>query len=122
MPKTLLKISAIYFIIGITFGIFMSATHDFALKSLHVHFILFGWMTFAVAGLIYLHFPHLAKTKLANIHFWFHNIGLPWMMLSIGWAILGGPEILFPIATAGGAVAVVGIYAFCLNVLKGLNK
>ncbi len=122
MAKKMIKIAVIYFMIGIALGLFMSFTHDFALKSLHVHFNLLGWMTFGLVGLLYLHFPHLENTKLAKTHFWLHNIGLPWMMLAIGWAILGGPGVLFPIATLGGAVTLIGVFSFCFNVLMNLNK
>lgn len=122
MGRTLLKISVVYFMIGISFGLYMSLTHVFNLTSVHVHINLLGWMSLALVGLFYHHYPNLEKTGLAKAHFWLHNIGLPIMMIAIALAILGVGEIFFPIATAGGAATLIGIFCFGFNVLMNIDK
>lgn len=122
MGKTLLKISVIYFMIGISFGLYMSFTHVFNLATVHVHINLLGWMSLALIGVFYHLYPNLEKSGLAKTHFWLHNIGLPVMMISIAAAILGGPPIFFLLATAGGVITVLGVFCFGFNVLFGLNK
>ncbi|WP_188456695.1 cytochrome-c oxidase [Virgibacillus oceani] len=122
MGKKLIKIAAIYFLIGISFGLYMSIFHVFTLATVHVHINLLGWMSLAVAGILYTLFPHLTETKTAKVHFWMHNIGLPVMMFSIAMAILGVSPLFFPIATLGGAVTVIGIFCFGYNVLKNLEN
>ncbi|MDY0404962.1 cytochrome-c oxidase [Virgibacillus sp. 179-BFC.A HS] len=120
MGKTLIKISVIYFAVGVSFGLYMSATHLFELATVHVHLNLLGWVSLAIAGIFYVIFPNLARTKLAHIHFWLHNIGLPIMMLGIAFAILGGGSFLFAVATLGGLITVIGIFCFAINVATNI--
>lgn len=122
MGVRLIKIAVVYFIIGISFGLYMSAFHVFNLATVHVHVNLLGWMSLSIAGIIYIIFPNLGKTQAAKIHFWLHNIGLPVMMISIAAAILGLGEVFFPIATIGGALTVIGIFFFGYNILKNLSS
>ena len=122
MAKTMLKISVVYFMIGISFGLYMSMTHVFNMTSVHVHVNLLGWMSLALVGIIYHLYPNLEKTGLAKAHFWLHNIGLPVMMIAIALAILGVNDVFFPIATAGGAATLIGIFCFGFNVLMNLDK
>ncbi|MFJ7934670.1 cytochrome-c oxidase [Sporosarcina sp. NPDC096371] len=122
MAKKLLKISVVYFMIGISFGLYMSVMHVFNMTTVHVHITLLGWMSLALVGLIYHHHPNLEKTILAKAHFWLHNIGLPVMMIAIALAILGVSDVYFPVATIGGVVTLIGIFCFGFNVLRNLDK
>lgn len=120
--RTLLKISVVYFIIGISFGMYMSMTHIFNLTTIHVHVNLLGWMSLALVGVFYHLYPNLEKTSLAKWHYWLHNLGLPVMMISIGLAIVGAGGIFFLLATAGGAATLIGIFCFGFNVLLNMGK
>lgn len=120
--RTLLKISVVYLMIGISFGLYMSVTHVFNLTSVHVHVNLLGWMTLALVGIFYHLYPNLEATSLAKWHFWLHNIGLPCMMIAIALAILGVNDVFFLIATAGGVVTVLGVFCFGFNVLCNIGK
>lgn len=122
MAQTLLKISVVYFMIGISFGLYMSFTHIFNMTTVHVHVILLGWMSLALIGLFYHQYPNLERTGLAKAHFWLHNIGLPVMMIAIALAISGVGDVFFPIATMGGVLTLLGIFCFGFNVLINLNK
>lgn len=121
MGNKLIKISVVYFMIGIAFGLYMSIFHVFNLATVHVHLNLLGWMSLAIAGIFYKLYPHLAHTSSAKIHFWLHNIGLPVMMLAIALAILTQVPVFFMLATLGGAITVIGIFFFGVNVLRHLN-
>ncbi len=107
MKTALIKISVVYFMIGISFWLYMSAMHVFSMTIVHV---LLGWMSLGIAETFYVIFPQLAETTAAKGHFWLHNIGLPVMMISIALAILGAGSVFFPIATIGGALTVIGIF------------
>ncbi|MGM9921005.1 MAG: DUF2871 family protein [Bhargavaea sp.] len=122
MGTTFLKISVVYFMIGISFGLYMSFTHVFSLTSVHVHVNLLGWMSLALIGIIYHLYPNLENNALAKYHFWLHNIGLPVMMIAIALAILGVHPIFFPIATFGGLATLIGIFCFGFNVLRNMPK
>lgn len=121
MGEKLIKIAVVYFLIGISFGLYMSIFHVFKLATVHVHINLLGWMSLSIAGILYTLFPHLAQTSAAKTHFWLHNLGLPIMMISIALAILEVSPVFFLIATIGGVVTVIGIFCFGYNVLKNLN-
>ncbi|WP_370642994.1 DUF2871 family protein [Sporosarcina sp. ACRSM] len=122
MAKTLLKISVVYFMIGVSFGLYMSFTHIFNMTTVHVHVSLLGWMSLALIGLFYHHYPNLEKTSLAKVHFWLHNIGLPVMMIAIALAISGMGDVFFPIATTGGVLTLIGIFCFGFNILMNLDR
>lgn len=122
MGIKLIKIAVIYFLIGISLGLYMSAAHVFSLATVHVHINLLGFVSLSIAGIFYILFPNLAKTTAAKIHFWLHNIGLPIMMVGIALAILGAGQIFFILATLGGLVTVVGIFFFGFNVLLNLGR
>lgn len=122
MGNTLIKISVVYFMIGILFGLYMSVFHIFNLATVHVHLNLLGWMSLALVGVLYNLYPHLSQTKAAKTHFWMHNIGLPMMMIFIALGILTMIPLFFLLATVGGAVTVIGIFFFGINVLRHLNN
>jgi cbb3-type cytochrome oxidase subunit 1 len=122
LGTTFLKISVIYFMIGISIGLYMSFAHVFSLATVHVHVNLLGWMSLALVGIIYHLYPTLEKNALAKSHFWLHNIGLPIMMIAIALAIQGVHPIFFPIATFGGLATLIGIFCFGFNVLLNMPK
>jgi hypothetical protein len=119
--KNLIKISVVYFSIGAALGLYMSITHSYTLSSVHAHINLLGWISLAIAGILYTRFPVLAATTLAKIHFWIHNITLPIMMIGLGF-ILHGQEALTPIVAASGTILVISIILFAINVLIHLKQ
>lgn len=121
MGKKLIKIAVVYFLIGISLGLYMSITHVFHLATVHVHINLLGWMSLALIGILYHLFPHLARTWCAKTHFWLHNLGLPIMMIGIAVAITTSNPIFFLTATIGGVITVIGIFVFGFNVLRNLT-
>jgi hypothetical protein len=121
MGIRLIKISVIYFAIGVCLGLYMSIVHDYTLTSVHVHISLLGWVSLALAGMTYVHFPTLASTKLAKTHFWLHNISLPIMMLGLAFIVYGQVS-LTPIVAASGTVLVLAIILFAINILKNLKS
>jgi cbb3-type cytochrome oxidase subunit 1 len=120
MGTRFIKISAVYFAIGVSLGLYMSIAHSYELSSVHVHINLLGWVSLAIAGIIYTLFPDLASTKLAKAHFWLHNITLPIMMLGLSF-ILYGQDAWTPIVAISGTILVLAIILFALNILIKLK-
>jgi cbb3-type cytochrome oxidase subunit 1 len=83
MAARLLKIDAVYFVIAVAMGIGMGILQNFAVSSVHAHLNLLGWVSLALIGLIYRAYPQAGNTRLAGLHFWLHNIGLPLMQGSL---------------------------------------
>ena len=68
----------------------------------------------AVMGLIYNQYPKSSTTRLARLHFWLHNIGLPIFMGGLAMLLTGHP---IPVALAVGATAfLIGLIVFAVNI------
>jgi cbb3-type cytochrome oxidase subunit 1 len=83
MGIKLIKMSVIYFAIGVLLGYYMSISHSHDLAPVHAHINLLGWTALTLAGIIYHIFPDLSRNKLGIGHFWLHSFGLPVMMGSL---------------------------------------
>lgn len=110
------QLAALYLLLGIGVGIAMSASHDFAQKSLHAHINLAGWVSLAIMGLVYIALPGLAKSRLAQAHFWLHNIGVPLMLFGVYLIHAGQPANGEPFAKAGSILTAAAFLCFALNV------
>jgi len=121
MAVRLIKISVVYFVIGVLIGMYMSMTENFDFKPVHAHINLLGWMSMALAGLIYVGFPNAAETTLAKVHFWLHNISLPIMMIGLA-LLMSGVDTAGPAVAAGGTLMVLGIIIFAINILKNVKN
>lgn len=64
-----------YAVLGMCFGIYMSATHDFAQRPTHVHILLVGCVVSFVYAVIHKLWLTQAIAKLANVQFFVHQIG-----------------------------------------------
>ncbi|KSU58731.1 cytochrome c oxidase [[Bacillus] enclensis] len=121
MGIRLIKISVVYFMIGVLFGLYMSMTHDYSFTPVHAHINLLGWTALTLAGIIYHLFPAVSQTKLAKAHFWLHNIGLPLMMIGLFYLISSGNEGIIPVIAAGGVLTTLAVLLFGYNVLTKLK-
>jgi len=114
MAKRFILIAVIYLVVASCLGVFMGATKNFALASVHSHLLLAGWLSLAVIGLIYHQFPASSATWLAKLHFWLHNLGLPVFMGGLAFELTGNP---IPVALpAGSFVFLLGLIAFAVNI------
>lgn len=120
MGKTLIKIAAVYFSIGVLLGMTMGIIQDFRLTSLHAHVNLLGWVSIALFGVIYSIYPFAAETKLAKTHFWLHNVGLPVMMIGLLCESYGITAAL-PVMIVGSLAVVIGTILFMINLFRTLN-
>jgi len=118
MGLRFLKIAVVYFFIAVCLGVVMGIIHNFTFASVHAHLNLLGWVSMAIFGIIYSIYPKAAETKLAKIHFWLHNIGVPLMQGSLFVMILTGSESLLPVAIISSLLVIVGVLLFSINVFK----
>ncbi|WP_428908396.1 cytochrome-c oxidase [Niallia sp. Krafla_26] len=122
MGARYLKIAGVYFAIAVMLGLVMGITHNFAFTSVHAHLNLLGWVSMALFGLIYLYFPMASKTKLANAHFWMHNIGLPVMQGALFLQILTGNTALTLGIVIGSIVLILGTFLFVINLFRQISS
>jgi cbb3-type cytochrome oxidase subunit 1 len=116
MGLRFLKIAVVYLFVGACVGLAMGIAQNFGLAPVHAHLLLLGWASLALAGVVYHLYPAASTTRLAHVHFWLHNLGLPVFMVGLA-LLLTGTAGAFPFVAAGAATVLVGLALFALNVL-----
>ncbi len=113
----LVKIAAVYLLAGLFLGAFMGMSGNFAFTSLHAHISLLGWATLGITGVVYMVMPSCASSRLARLHFWGHNLGLPVMTISLALVSTGnkGAEIAL---AASSHLVVLSLVAFAANLFR----
>lgn len=117
MGNRFLRIAVIYILIGVTLGVGMGITKDFTLRPVHAHVNLLGWASMALFGLFYRSVPGAGLTRLARVHFWLHNVGLPIQMISLAMMVYGATAAE-PVLAGSSLVIVAGILCFAINLWK----
>jgi cbb3-type cytochrome oxidase subunit 1 len=117
MSARLIRIAALYLALGATMGIVMGITHQFSLAPVHAHINLLGWATLGIIGVVYRVYPAAGETRLAQIHFWIHNIALPVFMVGLGFA-LTGHEAFMPMTIVGASAVLIGLLVFAVNIWR----
>ncbi len=120
-----IKISVIYFLIGVGFGIYMHATFQLAWGATHAHINVVGWLTTAVIGVIYSVYPKAGNSGLGVAQFWLYNIGLPILlvgMLIIQPAIGASIFLIHLTVYVGGISLALSIILFIINAYKNIHE
>lgn len=120
MPVRFLKIAVVYLVVGAVLGLAMGISGKFVLAPVHAHLLLLGWASLALAGVVYHLHPAAAATRLARIHFWLHNLGLPLFMGSLA-LMLTGREWALPLTAGAATTVLVGLVLFAANVLVNVR-
>ena len=60
--------------------------------------------------------PAASATRLARIHFWLHNLGLPAFMIAL-WMLLTGNESAGALVGISATVVIIALGVFAMNVL-----
>jgi len=121
MGLRFLKIAVVYLVIGALLGLGMGIAQSFVLAPVHAHLLLLGWASLALAGVVYHLYPAAGATRLARLHFWMHNAGLPVFMLGLG-LVLSGREWALPITVVGAVTVLLGLVLFAANVLVNIKS
>ncbi len=117
MGNKFLRLAVVYFLLGVTLGIAMAASHDFTLRPVHVHLNLLGWASMGLFGLWYRSAPAAAESKLAKLHFWIYNLALPIQMATLAMYVSGTTAVEPVLAIASMAVGV-SVVCFAINLWK----
>jgi len=120
MGLRFIKIAVVYLVIGATLGLGMGMAQTFTLAPVHAHLVLLGWASLALAGIVYHLYPTASETRLARIHFWLHNLGLPCFMAALALMLLGR-EAIVPFLAGSATVVLVGLFVFAANVLINIR-
>lgn len=114
-----LRSAAAYLLIGLALGLQMAMTHDYLLLTVHVHANLLGWATMGICGLVYAVRPSLSRSRLAAVHEWLHQLGLPVMLGGLA-ALRHGVAAAEAGAAAGSLMVIGGLVCFAVNLFRSL--
>jgi len=120
MTVRLIKLAAVYLVLGMTLGIGMGIAEDHTLRGVHAHVNLLGWATLALAALVFHVFPQLGETRLATAWFWLYNLALPVALVALGFVLYGDLR-LEVVRNIGFTGVWLGGVLFAANVLINLR-
>lgn len=109
-----------YFVIGSGFGVYMGASGNHALSTVHSHISVLGWASMGLMGLLYRSFPAAAQTRLAAWHFWLYQLAVPVMLLAVA-ALYSGAKGADPVAGVASVVVLVSVLLFWWAILSARN-
>jgi len=115
-----IRIAVLYFVFAVIFGMAIGITQQFQLTTVHAHANLLGWVSLALAGIIYHLFPKASVSVLGKCHFWLHNIGLPLMVVGLYVRMMELAPL--PLIEIGGMLAIIGILLFAVNVFANMKE
>lgn len=98
IPTHFFATAAIFALIGMVWGIQMSASHDHTLSPAHGHLNLIGFVSMSIFGTYYALTPNAAGSRLANIHF----------VLTVATVLVLTPGIVMAITERGEVLAQIG--------------
>lgn len=81
--KWLIRISAVYALIGAMLGSDIAGRKDYTMVPGHAHILVIGWLTLFAYGIFYYVFKEIGMKKTAILHVWSSLIGGGLMPLSM---------------------------------------
>jgi cbb3-type cytochrome oxidase subunit 1 len=112
LSNLFLRGALIFFGTGVTLGVMMSVSQDFALRPVHVHVNLLGWVGFFIYAAFYRLMPSAAESRLAWAHFYTAAIGTPVMLLGLWLVVVMGTTAGLPLLLGGEALTVLSVALF----------
>lgn len=115
IPTLFFATAALFALIGMAWGIQMSAAQDHSLSPAHGHLNLIGFVSMAVFGGYYALNPLAAESKLAVIHYALTLASVIVLIPGIVMALTGAGEAL---AKGGSVLALLAMALFLVTVLR----
>jgi hypothetical protein len=115
LPRLFFMTAAVFALIGMAWGIHMSASADHTLAPAHGHLNLIGFVMMSVFGTYYALVPSAAGSGLARIHYGMSVLTVVVLVPGIVLAITGSDEIL---AKLGSVLAVLTMLVFLVTILR----
>ena len=108
----------VYAVLGMSFGIRMAISGDYALAPAHAHLNLLGWVSIAIYGAFYTLVPNAAASMLAKLQVLLAEVGVIVMVPGIALAILTGSE---PLAAIGSIIVLLSMLLFLIVVARATS-
>ena len=115
VPTMFFATGAFFALLGMVWGIQMSATGDHSLSPAHGHLNLVGFVTMSIMGIYYALTPAAATSKWAKAHYFLTVVSVVILVLGIVMALSENGAVL---AKAGSILAVLSTLIFLAIILK----
>ncbi|MDF2650046.1 MAG: hypothetical protein K0Q73_5851 [Paenibacillus sp.] len=73
--KWLIRVAAIYSLIGALLGSDLAGRKDYTMVPAHAHILVVGWLTLFAYGIFYYVFKEISMQRTAKLHVWTSMIG-----------------------------------------------
>lgn len=117
LANWLLRLAVLYFVAGVSLGLYMAASEDHTLFPVHAHVNLLGWVSLCLFGLFYTVVPEAAQTRLARAHFWLYVPAL-FVMMMLLFALFRGYAAVGPFLGVSAFVVGAGVLCFAAVVWR----
>ena len=126
MPRVSLaffSVAALYGLIGMSWGMHMSASQNHAMMPAHAHLNLLGWVTMGIFGIFYALSKERLSPRFGWTNFALSNAGLVLMIPSLALILAYGeqPQYIVPIV-AGEVLTIAGMLSFAVAVWSVMLK
>jgi hypothetical protein len=118
VSSLLLRVSTLFLLFGLVFGIVMGIRQDFTLAPAHAHLNLIGFVVMFLAGLYYRAVPKAELGALPKIQAGLHILGAVVFPLGIALVLTGGPERYEVFTIAGSLIVLTAIALFSWIVFR----
>ena len=115
VAKVAMSAAVLFMVLGMAWGIQMSATHDHTLSPAHGHLNLLGFVMMSVIALYYAVTPTAGTSRIARIHVGLTMVAIAILIPGIAMAISGAGETL---AKIGSVLSLLSVLVFGWIVLK----
>lgn len=123
-PLLFYAAATIYILIGVTWGLAMSVTHDFTTSPAHAHLNLIGWVSQALMGTFYATLGRRSPGWMPAANFVLTNVGVVCMISAMTLMFMGVLTVdeIAPLFTIGGPGVLLGFVVFAAAVLTALAR
>lgn len=83
IARSFFLLATLFLVFGLCLGIYMGASGDHRLATVHAHTNLLGFVLMMLFGLVYHAVPRMADSRLASAHLWLHFIGALGLLLML---------------------------------------
>lgn len=115
LPTLFFVAGAMCALVGMIWGIQMSASHDHTLSPAHGHLNLIGFVAMSIFGAYYALTPQAAQSRLALVHFAMTTAAVVVLTPGIALAIRGKTET---VAQVGSVIAVLSMGLYVVIILR----
>lgn len=119
IARYFMGLAVLWVVIGMIWGIQMSATHNHMLSPAHAHLNLVGWVGFAIFAFYYHLVPGAGDGMLARLHLGAAVAGVVLMVPGIAMAVSEQGETL---AKIGSVLTLLSMLIFAAVVLRGAAR